>query len=361
MCAAYLRIAGDLRRRILRGEWPEGERMPTINALERELPVSRMTIVRAMRVLRERGLVVTRGKGGTVVAPGAASPRIGLLSRLRFDTPGHAEFTHRLTERVREALVNRGFWPIAFAESAPPYPDGVPSAALLDAVAHGTLDGVVDVSSSFPAWNAAQVEPLTVPAVHFGVYPAPHQVFYDIAAIVDFAVALIAGTGRRAVGLIGNLPPQRARLCAAQGRLGVTADPRWLVTDPAETSEAFGFRALHEIWRRPGRRPDAIFVSDDVIAQGVVQGALALRIAVPDELLIVCMGNDEIDRFYPCPVVRADLSLAALAASVTDRLADVIGERVEPGAAFLVTDYVVRPGDEAVLTRAASYARAETA
>jgi len=172
-CAAYLRVARDLRGRILRGEWPEGARLPTIDALERETPVSRMTIVRAMQVLRERGLVVTRGKGGTVVAPGAANPRVGLLSRLRFDTPGHAEFTHRLTERVREALIGRGFWPMPFAEAPPPYPGDVPSAPLLEAVDRDTLDGLIDVHSAFPAWNARQADPVTLPAVHFGVFPAP--------------------------------------------------------------------------------------------------------------------------------------------------------------------------------------------
>jgi len=123
------------------------------------------------------------------------------------------------------------------------------------------------------------------------------------------------------------------------------------VADHTQTSEAFGFRALHEIWELPDR-PDAVFVSDDVIAQGVAQAALALRLDVPRDLLIVCMGNDEINRFYPCPVVRADLSLAALAAKTVELLARVIDGRAKPGESVMLADYAVRTGDEAVLKQA---------
>ena len=63
----YERLADHLEGRIRSGEFPPGSRLPGEVALRTEYVVSLSTVRRAMRLLRERGLVVTRAPLGTFV------------------------------------------------------------------------------------------------------------------------------------------------------------------------------------------------------------------------------------------------------------------------------------------------------
>lgn len=64
------RVVNELERRILTGELPPGERLPTENELCAMLGVSRSVVRDAMRTLSARGLVtVQQGRGMTVAEP----------------------------------------------------------------------------------------------------------------------------------------------------------------------------------------------------------------------------------------------------------------------------------------------------
>ena len=55
------------------GRLPSGARLPPIRALAGELGLAANTVARAYRELEEAGLVLTRGRLGTVVSPDAGS------------------------------------------------------------------------------------------------------------------------------------------------------------------------------------------------------------------------------------------------------------------------------------------------
>jgi GntR family transcriptional regulator len=63
----YQQAAAQIRERIQAGAL--GPRLPSYMALAHELEVSPMTVQRAIRVLRDEGLVVTYPGRGTFVAP----------------------------------------------------------------------------------------------------------------------------------------------------------------------------------------------------------------------------------------------------------------------------------------------------
>ena len=66
----YVQLADDLAARIGRGEFPVGARLPSETDLASEYGVAKMTVRRALEVLRERGLVRTlHGRGSVVVTP----------------------------------------------------------------------------------------------------------------------------------------------------------------------------------------------------------------------------------------------------------------------------------------------------
>ncbi|MFE2141075.1 GntR family transcriptional regulator, partial [Streptomyces sp. NPDC059456] len=73
----YLRIVGEIRRRITAGELAPGDRVPSTRQVAREWDVASATAAKALTALRVEGLVETRPRTGTVVAarpPAAPAP-----------------------------------------------------------------------------------------------------------------------------------------------------------------------------------------------------------------------------------------------------------------------------------------------
>jgi DNA-binding GntR family transcriptional regulator len=62
------RVTADLRARITAGEWQPGEAVPTVSELAASYGVSRATVAKAVRVLVDEGLLVTRARWGTFVS-----------------------------------------------------------------------------------------------------------------------------------------------------------------------------------------------------------------------------------------------------------------------------------------------------
>ena len=64
----YEQVRATLAARISEGSLAAGTRLPTVRALADELDLAAGTVARAYRELEEAGLVVTRGRAGTVVS-----------------------------------------------------------------------------------------------------------------------------------------------------------------------------------------------------------------------------------------------------------------------------------------------------
>ena len=75
----YEQVAADIRRAIADGEARPGERLPLAKDLATVLGVNTNTVLRALRVLRDEGLLeFRRGRGITV----AGTPRGAVLTKV---------------------------------------------------------------------------------------------------------------------------------------------------------------------------------------------------------------------------------------------------------------------------------------
>src|SRR5271169_2079433 len=74
--ALYEQVAAEIRRAIADGEVTQGERLPAAVDLATVLEVNKNTVIRALHILRDEGLLdVTRGRGVHVVG----SPQRGAI------------------------------------------------------------------------------------------------------------------------------------------------------------------------------------------------------------------------------------------------------------------------------------------
>jgi len=71
----YLQVAAALRRRIETGYWEPGDKISTLDELESEFEVARVTVRQAIDMLHKEGLVHRRQGKGTFVARGLPDKR----------------------------------------------------------------------------------------------------------------------------------------------------------------------------------------------------------------------------------------------------------------------------------------------
>ncbi len=105
----YLQVAAEIRRAIAEGEAAPGERLPLAKDLAKVLGVNTNTVLRALRTLRDEGLLeFRRGRGITV----AGTPQRGAVVRRVNDLVEFARANgYRRDELIR--MIENAPWPRA--------------------------------------------------------------------------------------------------------------------------------------------------------------------------------------------------------------------------------------------------------
>jgi GntR family transcriptional regulator len=81
----YLQMADLMRQRVLRGTWPVGDKLPSLDALVDEFGVARVTVRQAVDVLTREGIVSPQQGRGTFVMAMPKQPRKWLAVQSTLD------------------------------------------------------------------------------------------------------------------------------------------------------------------------------------------------------------------------------------------------------------------------------------
>lgn len=102
---AYEQVRAQIAEKIASEELPAGTKLPTIRGLAADLGLAVNTVAHAYRELESAGLIRTRPRHGTTVAPGhSARPGAAGRERLRLAASDYAKLASQLGIPAEEAL-----------------------------------------------------------------------------------------------------------------------------------------------------------------------------------------------------------------------------------------------------------------
>jgi GntR family transcriptional regulator len=102
--AVFEQVAGEIRRAILDGEAKPGERLPPAKDLAAELGVNTNTVLRALRLLRDEGLLEFRRGRGVSVTGTPERTAVLLKAQELLETARHHGYRREEILRIMEIL-----------------------------------------------------------------------------------------------------------------------------------------------------------------------------------------------------------------------------------------------------------------
>ena len=328
----YQQVFDVLQNEILSGKYKSGQKLPSEAALVKQFGTSRITVGRAVRDLRQHGLVERRAGSGTYVR--AATPRsqegliFGLLIPDRSDT--------EIFEPICEGLA------------------GAP-----EAVEHALLWGSTNAgvgSKEDQAWRLCQQYiARKVAGVFFApleLTPSKDEVNHKIAAALDKARIPIVLLDRcilpypqRGTHDLVGIDNRRAGYLATEHliqlnrqRIVFFAQPN---SAPTVEARAAGYReVMHAYGRQPlvsadlphlmkskkeSKKPDAFVCANDRTAGQLMHTLISAGHRIPAEIAIVGMDDVEYSTLLPVPLTTIhqpcrEIGEAAMSAML-DRIA----------------------------------------
>ncbi len=318
------RVAGTLEDWIAEGRFTRGKPLPSEVQLMEALQVSRGTVRRGMRQLIDKGLVEPRPGIGHVLRSATPSRTVGVMFGM-----ARLQAFHSLTyEALLAEARARGLALRTYMGQETEDEHHFEGTQLQEDLRDRRLHGLITFSwrgSGRDRHLARQFHGMKLPLVQFSGGDLPTAMGNDLGEMTAQAAALFAGQGRQRIGLavIGyekkTDPGYFQGYARALIEAGLTVDPQlvWHLTDRA--SERRGYLAFRELWQRP-TQPDALIVTDDIMARGLLAGAVDHGVAVPEVLRFACLDVKGTDTYYLRPVVRMQVDPAALARAALDRL-----------------------------------------
>jgi len=306
----YKQIAGDLRTQIEKGEMVAGDQLPSQGELAKRYDVSLITIKKALSELIGNGLIYSRMGKGAFVAPRQTqlklntSKALGLVLRdLR------SPFFSMIIHSVQAEAERRGYT-LLISNSADHEEREVSQIARFRSM---EISGMIIASmsytheatppvlklmeSKFPMVMVSYIEDDRISYVGIDNLQGAYLATKHLVDLGYSRIGYISGGRGNVLSTLRMEGYQRALKDA-----GLPVDRKYLFELPVKQEWRYydAARALgHQILGLKSR-PEAIFAYDDMIALGLQQAVLEIKLQVPDDLAIV--GFDDIEQVKLAPV-----------------------------------------------------------
>ncbi len=301
----YYRIASHLREQIISNKLANGNKLAGERELASKFGTTHITIRKALDCLVQEGLVERiHGKGSFVrsvdegntiaiafdvqVFDGAVSPYFSSFARKSLSYWRNKKFKCELCfvcyenpqsiKRFEQQLRSRIY------------------------------RGVVVVSQPVADKLVKLANHLNIPMV--GPYPyknVPYYVGFDGQALIKSAVKILTAKGIKKIGLLvgkdnfGNYRKYIKLFKSTLREYDGTSRSDWIIT--GDYNAEFGSEALNDIWRNRNR-PQALIITDEVIAGGTIKSASDLKINLGEDLYIVSQFSEDTNIPTPDTVIK---------------------------------------------------------
>ena len=300
-------IEAFLRHQVWSGRIKPGDRLPSTHDLTKRWAVNLVSVQKAMERLTEWGLFERKTKMGTVVRP----LTIGILPQQDL-AQEYCHYVRALTKAIRCEIESHGWIPLVYDDFVMKMKfDRVEETAnarrLFADLPVSRFSGLVEVALT-QTTCALLGKRTALPAVHCSQEYRTADVMNDYYRFAYEAVEFLAKRGRRTIEIIGfhENSEEYSAAQAAAARFDL-ATPRTYPYEGDSTSLQAVCRqatALVDRWKKEGRIPDALIVSDDIAMRGVALALIQKKIHVPAKLEVVTQANVDVLIEYGIPVIR---------------------------------------------------------
>lgn len=312
---ARVGVETALRKQIVSGQYPPGERVPSVAELARTYHVSPTTIQQVLSNLTDDGFVLAQGTRGTFVTQYPPHLcRYAISNPINRDDTGSRAESKNATAMEESARMLQSADPrrkmVFYQGINGDYERCDDYFTLLREVNADRLAGVIFISPPYELRGSALLRMPGLPRVAFTwelVVPFP-----EITAITSDATAWLRGSierikadGRKRVAMLAQptATVMADRFHAEVARAGLQSRPYW-VQHVHYRQPIAAQRAVELLFSGPpAERPDALILADDHYVDGAVAGIRSAGVRVPEDATIVSIFN------YPSPTT-ADIPIA---------------------------------------------------
>ena len=313
----YMVVKNTLLRRIRKGQYPPGGKMPPLRELAESFSVNYGTAAKAVRLLAEEGLVSSEvGRGTFVVRARTVPDEHGKIALGFQETFFNDSFSHAVVPFVITGLkrvFSQQYWDLVML-SHPAARLGSEILSILHGrkyrglVLYNTPRNVEDVE----ALARAQIPSVCIGEPQCPMGPVP-RVSVDRVGVYRQSLQRLAELGHRRIGCavftVSAVTPQlldwRRRIGGDCGFVTDDGLVAWVDNDGLDVDYAPLFQMLER------ERPTAVLVPDEVMANQVFSWCFRNGLRVPEDLSLVAI-SDLTPHMHPVPLSAINGAVAAV-------------------------------------------------
>lgn len=344
------RIFSDLKAR------PAGARLPTEAEYVAMFGVSTFTVRHALSEAMHKGLITKQqGVGSFVAEERPAEKHVALLMNVDLSSENLSSFYVKWLRILQDALYEAGIPHRIYLGRVPlgtPCGEKVTSQELLDDMCLGRLSAVVGwFVSHKPFWGT----PFTdqgIPVLDM-TYADDQLTEQSVRSVLQY----FQQQNRKHIAVLGwessldGRYPLSRKIYQLASEYGIIIDEALFGLDANGWEYGMGWERFRDLWRGARKKPDGLYISDNMLFEDCQKAVYEMGISVPEPLCIAVNTSDA----YRFPVLRFpvftwQMSLSSMAEAYVQALKELLKGRPLPKAAPITyTAKILFPESDALI------------